>query len=320
LHEETVYISSGSEVILGLSKGRCAVNSNLVYLLIGESCEKHCGFCSFSRRSTADKKMLSRVRWIPYPIKRITKQINRSFLKGKIKGCCIQTTKQSGNLEKTLKLCNHIDSRIGVSVSRDVEDIYEIKELFKNGVARVSVNLDAASSKLYENVKMGNFEKRIRLLEEASSLFPGKITSHLIAGLGERDDELIKTIQWMVENRITVALFAFTPIKGTIMEHSKQPSLTRYRKIQMALHLMKKGAISLDSIIFDGDGRITGFNIDKDILRDLLIDGSAFQTTGCPNCNRPFYNESVKGHWYNFPRRLRKDEVLQVLKNELEIY
>jgi biotin synthase len=38
-------------------------------------------------------------------------------------------------------------------------------------------------------------------------------------------------------------------------------------------------------------------------------------TSGCPDCDRPYYNEEPKGPLYNFPRRLRDDELSEILND-----
>ena len=62
------------------------------------------------------------------------------------------------------------------------------------------------------------------------------------------------------------------------------------------------------------DGKI----VFPEALRDYLIEkipGDAFQTVGCPGCNRPYYNERPSGPLYNYPRDLTMEE----LNNEKEM-
>ncbi|MEA1905235.1 MAG: radical SAM protein, partial [Candidatus Hadarchaeota archaeon] len=37
--------------------------------------------------------------------------------------------------------------------------------------------------------------------------------------------------------------------------------------------------------------------------------GEPFRTSGCPGCNRPFYNESPRGPIYNYPKKLSPEEI-----------
>ncbi|MEM4243701.1 MAG: radical SAM protein, partial [Candidatus Bathyarchaeia archaeon] len=43
-----------------------------------------------------------------------------------------------------------------------------------------------------------------------------------------------------------------------------------------------------------------------------------FLTSGCPACNRPFYNEKPSGPIYNYPRAVRSEEI-KMIKRELSL-
>jgi biotin synthase-related radical SAM superfamily protein len=62
-------------------------------------------------------------------------------------------------------------------------------------------------------------------------------------------------------------------------------------------------------MVYDGDGRLVG-------LEALLPGtGEPFQTSGCPDCNRPFYNEQPGGPLYNYPRPLTAGEVARAIQD-----
>ena len=42
------------------------------------------------------------------------------------------------------------------------------------------------------------------------------------------------------------------------------------------------------------------------------MNGQAFQTSGCPGCNRPYYNERPGRTMFNYPRPLTPEESLQI--------
>ena len=90
-------------------------------------------------------------------------------------------------------------------------------------------------------------------------------------------------------------------------ENESQPSLDSYRRIQVARHLINNDIITSSELEFDGSGKITGYG--KKELGIILNNGEAFQTTGCPGCNRPYYNERPSGPFYNYPRPLTNKEV-----------
>jgi biotin synthase len=60
---------------------------------------------------------------------------------------------------------------------------------------------------------------------------------------------------------------------------------------------------------FDSDGCITGFGASKERVLEAIDSGVPFLTSGCPGCNRPYYNERPGGPLYNFPRQLLPEEI-----------
>jgi biotin synthase-related radical SAM superfamily protein len=95
---------------------------------------------------------------------------------------------------------------------------------------------------------------------------------------------------------VNVGLFAFTPLKGTKMENVKPPAISRYRKVQI-LHYILKNNLDINPIFDDNDNIV---NFDKPV-NSIIDSGEAFRTTGCPDCNRPYYNEKPSGVIYNYP-------------------
>ena len=58
---------------------------------------------------------------------------------------------------------------------------------------------------------------------------------------------------------------------------------------------------------FDAQGRLLGLGAPLPTL------GEPFQTSGCPDCNRPFYNEQPAGPLYNYPWPLSPAEAERAL-------
>ncbi|MDH5792671.1 MAG: radical SAM protein, partial [Candidatus Bathyarchaeota archaeon] len=69
-------------------------------------------------------------------------------------------------------------------------------------------------------------------------------------------------------------------------------------------------------------GMVENFGVDAETLESALADGEAFRTSGCPGCNRPYYNERPSGPFYNYPRNLTPEEarteaeLLELKENE----
>ena len=62
---------------------------------------------------------------------------------------------------------------------------------------------------------------------------------------------------------------------------------------------------------------MTDFGLSVERLRETIRGGVPFVTSGCPSCNRPFYNESPSGPLYNFPCPPKKEEIDQIVEELL---
>ena len=136
--------------------------------------------------------------------------------------------------------------------------------------------------------------------------------SSLIVGLGETEQEMAARIQWAHDLGATVGLFAFTPVRGTHLAHLPPPPLPVYRRMQMARWLIVHGLARAQEMSFDTTGALVGYGV------PLPGDGQAFRTSGCPDCNRPFYNEQPGGTLYNYPWPPSPAEAAQAL-TEMEV-
>jgi biotin synthase len=133
-------------------------------------------------------------------------------------------------------------------------------------------------------------------------------------GLGENEKQLSEIMQWCIDMGICPSLFAFTPIPGTVLENRSQPKLTTYRRAQLARYFIVNGKTRVENMQFDSEGGILDYGVSRSMLEQALESGSPFQTSGCPACNRPYYNEKPSGPIYNYPRSLSHDEIVEVKK------
>jgi biotin synthase-related radical SAM superfamily protein len=210
-----------------------------------------------------------------------------------------------------------------ISVSCQPLNIAEMEKLRDAGVERLGISLDAATKEIFDQVKgvhvngPYNWEKHHKVLLDAVKIFgKEKATTHLIVGLGETEADVVKVIQWCVDNSIIPALFSFTPIPKTVLEYNPPPNIDLYRRVQLARHLIIKKQTRFVKIMFI-KGRITDFGVPKKILLREIADGIPFRTSGCPNCNRPYYNEKPSGPIYNFPIQ-PKGEDIDEIKQQLQ--
>jgi len=246
----------------------------------------------------------------------------KSLKKGAIRRICIQTMNYPAVFRDVLQLVHriHDETSIPISVSSHPLAPRQIRELKDAGIDRISIPLDASTEKLFDEVKgvaAGSpyvWKRHIAALEKAVQILGrGRVSTHFIVGLGENDEELLCMVQKMVELGVYPALFTFTPIQGTKLEQRTQPPIERYRRIQLAHYLMTKGKARLEDIIFDSRGCLERFHVTQDLLEEAVEAGTPFMTSGCPGCNRPFYNETPGGPLYNYPRKLSTAETRAVV-------
>jgi biotin synthase len=204
------------------------------------------------------------------------------------------------------------DGRIQISVSHHASSVEEVREILALGADAIGIALDAACADVHARTKPGSWEGTVSLLEEAAGLFPGRISTHLIVGLGETEEDLVRVMRRLTDSGVTIGLFAFTPVRGTAMEDVPQPPIGTYRRVQLARHIIVNRLWDVEGFRFS-DGRITGFGAEREKLLEIARTGKPFETSGCPGCNRPYYNECPGGTMYNYPRSLTCAEIEKAL-------
>ena len=318
---ERIRVSTGSAIVLGLLRGRLDAKPTTVYLLTyrNEKCSANCSFCPQARTSKGRADMLSRVTWPPFPTREVLSRIERITKTEDIKRVCIQAVNYLTVFDDILSLVGEIKSRAKVPISVSCQPLNrdEMKTLAEAGVDRISIALDAATEEIFDKIKgrlvSGPYlwEKQREALREAVKVFgEGSVTTHLIVGLGETEGEMVRMIQWCVDLGAYPGLFAFTPIPGTLLENSPQPSLSHYRRVQIAHYLITHGKTRCGNMIFDYfDDCLIEFGVSEEQLRKVIDTGEPFVTSGCPGCNRPYYNEKPSGPIYNYPRQPLPEEI-----------
>lgn len=311
-----IRVSAGTAQVLGLKRLKCAVLPTTAYFLVGEKCLRDCAFCSRSRSSKSNQNLLARITWPFFSAEKAIENLSEAYAAGRLGRTCLQVVhspeawqKAARILEKIRRACT-----IPVSISCTANKLDDIKCWFDSGAQRFGLALDAATEKIFNAVKGRHWRQTLTLLYTAADKWPGRITTHLIVGLGESDREIIGRLQEMVDLGIRVGLFAFTPVKGTRMENVEPPALSRYRCIQTAYYLIKRCGMNTRDFCFDEKGNLVDFGLAEKELQAILAGGGAFRTTGCDKCNRPFYNEHPGGDIYNYPYPPGKQEVDAALK------
>ena len=320
-----IRLSQGTAACLGLKKIRIDAAPTTAYLLHGERCRMSCAFCPQAggkgakgepgaKETTGTAHRLGRVTWSPFSRQELLTRLPRAA-PGGLKRICIQGVKSPAGNAELLQFIKEVKvvSTLPLCVSTWVESEADVAQLFEAGVERVSIALDAVNPLAYTRFKKGSLQRRSDLLLNCARLWPGRMSTHIIVGLMETEEECVTLMEKLLQTGIRVALFAFTPLKGTALVAHPAPQLGTYRRIQAARFLLEKQLVTCSAMRFQ-DGRIQFFGLSGTLLREYLRDGTAFQTSGCPDCNRPYYNERPGGVMYNYPRPLTGTEVKEAIQ------
>lgn len=313
---ETIRVSTGTAVRLGLMKAAVRTYPTTAYLMMDSKngCKATCAFCPQSSTSSSKRDMLARVVWPRYWLSDLVGQLRqrRRFFRR----VCVQTLIYDGFF-RDLKDIVSETAKVGLPISASCpplsqEEFQELRDLALNSI---SIPVDGATPKIYSHVKEGihSWEDCMDALRTCLKGFgSGHVWTHLIVGLGETEEEAVAFMSEMAKMGVEVALFAFTPIEGTELENRGQPSLVSYRRVQAALTLLRRRLARADDMVFS-DGMLVDFGVSARVLRGALSSGRAFMTTGCPGCNRPYYNERASGPLFNFPFKPSREEVSEEL-------
>ncbi len=213
---------------------------------------------------------------------------------------CIQSTLKKYFWREVREVASLFD--VPVSISINPVNLGILRDLSRYS-EMIGVGLDAMSPRIFKQVrKPGSWSSYMTYIRNALKVF-GKdhVYVHLIAGMGEDPKEAVKLMIKMYELGANVALFSFTPVKGTPMERVSPPPLEYYRFLQIIRYFLSEG-IPLKEVV----------RTDPDEYKE------AFLTSGCPYCNRPFYNERPKGPLYNFPSKRLLDDMWENTRKEVE--
>ncbi len=311
-----IRVSTGTAIVLGIAEGKLDAEPTTAYLMTysADKCTANCGFCPQARDSKSSIQLLSRVTWPTYPTAQALIALATAVNHKTIRRVCIQTLNYSGVFEHTESLVSEIKGLVDVpvSVSFQPQTTENIARLKAAGVNRLGIAIDGATKAVFDQVKGGCYcwENQFRLFEEALAVFgKGNVSTHVIIGLGETEQEAVEIVQRCVDLGVLPALFAFTPVRGTALEGSLAPDVPVYRRVQLARYLIVNGKTTRRNMTFDDNGKIVNYGLATTDLAPIIASGAPFQTSGCPHCNRPYYNEKPSGPIYNYPKKLSVKEI-----------
>ncbi len=309
--------SVGTLAQLGMAYLKMLEVPKTVYLLqySPSGCLASCSFCSQSKDSSSSKDMLSRIKWPAVELKAIIESVLQN--EKKFSRLCIQSIIKENFEEELLYIVSRmrkagISLPISISISPVSRDF--LKRAKRAGVDFIGVGLDAASRRILAKIKKPyTWEEYWNFIEDSIHVFgKRKVNVHLIFGLGETEKEFAEAMQRVYDAGAEASLFAFTPLAGTSAEKNGRPDIIRYRIVQILRWLLSKGYKLSDVACFE-KGKVV-------LKKGSWLEGLrySFLTSGCPGCNRPFYNESP-ALIYNYPSSSLIERDINAIKRQLSM-
>jgi biotin synthase len=285
-----------------------------MYAMLGDHCHGACTFCTQARDNAANRKYLSRVIWPEFNIDHVVTRINNN---ADIRRICIQTLKAPDIFTRLPKIVErlHEGNNIPISVCMNPAEKPFLVKLKNAGAERVGTGLDCATMHCFENIKPGfSWDAYQQFIKDTIDVF-GRGSVHLIVGLGDSDEDLVLAFQRYTDMGCSIGLFALTPMPGTKL-HYPAPSIERYRALQLSRYLISTKQSHVDRMLFL-NGKLISVQTSEKAVNRIYSNGIPFRTSGCPDCNRPNYNERPGGVMYNYAEPLDETQISQAIKELL---
>ncbi|MBI5414862.1 radical SAM protein [Candidatus Peregrinibacteria bacterium] len=311
---ETMRLSLASAALLGLKNARIQAKTKTIYLMNSGKCQFNCNFCAQAKESTSEQKMLSRVSWPEYQWKEILNSLDQKS--AEYKRVCMQVVNTRDifdSLPNIVRKIREKSPKTKIAMTVRTRLMKHIDGLFEAGTDEVGLSIDAIDPIQFQKIKGGDLEGYIKFILRAADKYPEKIATHLIIGMGETEQQSVAIMEELHAHKVIIALFAFTPVRGAKMEFERPPDTHHYRRIQIALHLLRNDLPR--NFHFDSNGKILSFGVPKDKLFKILKNSNVFETSGCTDCNRPYYNERAGSKDpFNYPYELSEAEFGRIWK------
>lgn len=305
-------LSTGSAAVLGLKDIKTRSKTKTIYLMNSGGCEYDCSFCSQAKSATSKQDKLSRVTWPEYKTDDVMDALEDK--QNDYKRVCMQVVNTKNVFDKLPQTVADIRvkaPKTKIAMTVRTYKMTDVDAMFAAGADEVGLSIDAIDPVQFRKIKGGNFEFHKKFVLDAADKYPGKIATHLIVGMGETEKQVVELMEELNDHKVIIALFAFTPVRGSKMEFTKPPSLSSYRRIQVALNMIKNNRER--NFTYNDKGEILEFGQPKEVLLETLRDSGVFETSGCSDCNRPYYNESARAtDLYNYPDQVEVDKFKQI--------
>lgn len=339
-----VRISMASAIALRFRSGRFGRDFDFggINLLLNydEGCLSDCGYCGLARTRPGayNDKSFIRVEW---PLVRTDDLVTRMAERETgLTRLCISMVTHGHAYRDTCDITERIATRLrtplSILVAPPTLNRDRLERFRALGVDMIGIGLDAVTETLFRTLRTDvpagglSWEKYWEVVTDAREIFgPWKVNVHTLVGLGETDEDLIGLFVLLTEREIFPYLFCFNPEPDSRMaEHPKSP-IRRWRRLQLAKHLVQTQGYGTNDFRFDPEGNLLAIHGDQDRVYSIVDTGVPFVTNGCPGesgepgCTRPYGSYRPSEPFRDYPfvpttedlvdirQQMRLGEVLQ---------
>jgi biotin synthase len=327
---EYVQMSNAAAITLGIMSGRmyrceCTRCLNLL-LTYPEGCRANCAYCGLARHREAERDYANRnfirVDWPAVPMADVVDIVAKDPAASPFHRMCISMITHPRSEDDTYTVLKAWTDRIDpaaipVSILSNPTtmtraDVQKTRDL---GADIFTVALDAATLEVFDRTRgkgvqsPHKWSKYWEILMDARDVFgPGHFGAHIIVGMGETELEVLRLVQELVDLGGHSHLFCFFPEEGSLMDHLPATPRDQWRRVQLGRYLIDYRGVRVDRMRFDELGRVTDFGLPEAELQDVIGEGIAFRTSGCPGkfrddvsaCDRP-YGDSPPSDIASYP-------------------
>jgi biotin synthase-related radical SAM superfamily protein len=305
---EWVRISYASALALRFKSGRFsrpfAFGGINLLLSYDRGCLSDCGYCGLARNRPGDyeEKSFIRVEW---PLVRTDELVHRlSEHEDSLTRLCISMVTHGRAYPDTLDISQRITGAVRTPLSLLVApptlNERRLTELKAAGADMIGIGLDAVTEDLFRSIRTDvpkgglKWSQYWAIVTAARRIFgPWKVNCHTLVGLGETDADLLAIFSRLLDRQIFAYLFCFNPEPDSRMGSLPKTPLRRWRRVQLAKFLLEERGLAESAFHFDDGGALVGIEAPRQLIAEVLADGHAFMTNGCPSsggepgCTRP---------------------------------
>jgi biotin synthase len=300
-----------------------------VLLNYGDGCQSDCGYCGLARTrpGSYDDKSFIRVEW---PLVRTDDLVERMAAKQAIlTRLCISMVTHGHAYRDTCDITERIAARVptplSILVAPPTLNRDRIERFKALGVDMIGIGLDAVTEQLFRGIRTDvpagglKWSKYWEVVDDSRDVFgPWKVNVHTLVGLGETDEDLLQMFIRLRDRQIFSYLFCFNPEPDSRMaDHPKSP-IARWRRVQLARHLIESEGFDLDRFEFDAGGGLAHISGNRHAVESIVGTGVPFVTNGCPGengepgCTRPYGSYRPSEPFRDYPFVPTEDDLTEI--------